>query len=823
MRTRLQREVARELRSAGKHPNAALSCLCREAGAEGMVLIRNEGGILPLGGGERISVFGRIQREYYKSGTGSGGKVRVPYVTNILDALREKETVTVNEKLASVYANFVAEHPFVHGQGWAQDPLCQQEMPLTEALVKEARAVSDVALVIIGRTSGEDQDNTATPGSYYLTEEEETMLSLVTAAFDRVCVVLNIGNLMDFTWLDRYPVGAVLLAWQGGMEGGDATADVLVGDAFPSGKLTDTVALTVDDYPAVAGFEQKKQIYAEDVYCGYRYFESFAPERVRYPFGFGLSYTSFSVETRGVTLRAAKEGHLIRVRVRVKNTGLLAGKEVVQVYLGAPMGKLGKPARVLAAFAKTKRLLPGAAQSLVLCLRLEDFASYDDSGVTGHRSAWLLEAGQYRIYVGTDVRTAAEMASFEVPEVLVGQCEEALSPVQSFDRLIRTPDGGRATAPVPTRSYDLAARIAARRPQELTPAGKHMLAEVRDGSASAEAYIAGFEDADLCRLVCGLGPHVPLGAPGNCGVFGGASRALYESGMPLASTANGPSGLRVDIDYCTTCVPNGTMLGCTWNPALIERIYGLVGVEMAAYDVDILLGPGVNLHRCPLCGRNFEYFSEDPYLTGVMAVAVARGVRSAGGDVAIKHFVCNEREDHRSWLDSVVSERAARELYLKPFEMAVKDGATRTVMTSYNMVNGLHASSNYDLCTTILRREWGFRGIVMTDWWALENRDGETESKVRLSLMVPTGNDVFMCAEKPAEMVEELLTALREGRLTRGELQAACVRLARYLATCPAYDALARVRAEGGEVPYMLESEAGEALDAAGIHEKYGL
>ena len=313
--------------------------LARQAAAEGAVLLKNDDQALPLKK-ETISVFGRIQFHYYKSGTGSGGLVNAKYVVGITDALLEEENLSVNEELAEVYRSWIAEHPFDQGCGWAQEPWCQEEMPLEEKLVEEAAAKSDAAVIVIGRTAGEDRDASAEKGSYLLTDLEEDMLSKVCRAFERVIVVLNVGNIIDMKWVDKYRPSAVLYTWQGGQEGGHSVADVLTGRVNPCGKLADTIAYDISDYPSTENFGGDTfDLYTEDIYVGYRYFETFARDKVLYPFGFGLSYTGF-----GITCSPAehRDGETI-VRVKVTNTGALPGKEVVQVYVNPPQGKLGKP------------------------------------------------------------------------------------------------------------------------------------------------------------------------------------------------------------------------------------------------------------------------------------------------------------------------------------------------------------------------------------------------------------------------------------------------------------------------------------------------
>ena len=385
----------------------------RTAAAEGAVLIKNEGQVLPIREGEKISIFGRTQIDYYRSGTGSGGAVNVEYTTNLLDGLKSNKKVAVNEELAKIYEDWIKKNPFDDGGGgWAAEPWNQKEMPLDEKTVKAARDKSEKGIVVIGRTAGEDQDNADVPGSYQLTQEEKDMIEIVCNYFDKVIVVLNVAGIIDMSWMNpentkKSPKG-VIYVWQGGIEGGNAAADVLTGDVTPSGKLTDTIAYSITDYPSTSNYGGDiKNYYQEDIYVGYRYFETFCPQKVQFEFGYGLSYTDFNIHTKEVKLVTKKSEECIHLEVEVTNIGEeFSGKEVVQVYYQAPQGKLGKPVKELAAFEKTKTLQPGESECLTLCIPVNNMASYDDSGITGYGSSYVLEEGDYHIYVGNSVKNA---------------------------------------------------------------------------------------------------------------------------------------------------------------------------------------------------------------------------------------------------------------------------------------------------------------------------------------------------------------------------------------------------------------------------------
>ncbi len=762
--------------------------LCRRAAADGAVLLKNEGGLLPLAAGTRVALFGRIQTDYYKSGTGSGGLVNVEHVPSVLEALRAEPLLAVDEELAGVYEAWVAEHPFDNGHGWGTEPWSQEEMPLEPAVVAAAAKRNEVAVVILGRTAGEDRDNSLTEGSYLLSKGEAAMLEAVTGAFDRVAVLLNVGNMIDVSFADR--VNAVMYLWQGGANGAPAAADLLCGRAAPAGRLPDTQLLTMEGHPADADFGDPKQVlYTDDIYVGYRYFETFAPERVQYPFGFGLSYTAFAV-----AYAAERTDDTVTVTATVTNTGARDGREVVQVYYAAPCGKLGNPARQLAGFAKTGVLKPGESEMLTVTVPLVSLAAYDDAGVTGYRSCYVREAGVHAVYAGTDVREAREVLRWtqDTTEV-VRRLREALAPVTPFDRLCAEPDGDGVRAvyrPTPLRTVNTAERIAAELPKTWDYTGDRgiRLRDVAEGRHTVEELVAQMSDTDLCAMVCGEGMNSPKVTPGTGGVFGGTTAALRGLGIPPVCVTDGPSGLRLDDGSQATAFPNGTLLAATWDEALVQELYAIAGDEMRHYRVDMLLGPGMNLHRHPLCGRNFEYFSEDPVLTGKIGAAITRGIAESGVGSTIKHFCANNQETHRYDVDAVISERALREVYLRGFEIAVHEGGTLGIMTTYNAVNGRWNASQYDLTTTILRGEWGYTGFVMTDWWAKSNEEGGEASQYHLKDMVRAGNDVYMVCPDALSQPHDLMQGLDEGKLTRGELQRCAANLVRYALGTPAFE-----------------------------------
>ncbi len=751
----------------------------REMVAEGLVLLKNDNKALPLKQGETVSVFGRMQNHYYKSGTGSGGMVNVAKVVGILDALNECKDVNVNQKLAETYAAWDKEHPVELGLGWGQEPWSQAEMPVIEELVQEAAGESDSAIVIIARTAGEDKDNTLEKGAFMLTDIETDMLRLVRENFQKMVVLLNVGGLIDMSFLDTISPDACMYVWQGGMFGGYGVVDVLVGDVSPSGKLTDTIAYDIKDYPAYDNFGgEERNFYAEDIYVGYRYFETFAKDKVRYPFGYGLSYTDFKIGVKHASLDFEKG--VANICVKVTNTGKRLGKEVVQVYGEMPQGRLGKPSRVLIDFAKTKELVPGLSDELKFEIPLDRMASFDDSGATGHRNCYVLEAGDYTIHVGNSIRNTTECLFFELAETVeLQKLQEALAPYEKFDRMKPFCDeNGRMLIEyeeTPLVTVDMYDRREQELPEEIPVTGDKgiTLLDVREGKATMDEFIAQFDDENLACFVRGEGMGSSLVTAGTASAFAGVSPNLIAHKIPSVCCDDGPSGMRLDSGMKAFSLPNGTLCGCSFNRELNTRLYALLGLEMTANKVEVLLGPGMNIHRYPLNGRNFEYFSEDPYLTGSIATAQLEGLKSSGVSGTIKHFCGNNQEYHRHTMDSVISQRALREIYLKGFGIAVKSGYADSVMTTYGLVNGLYTAGSYDLNTTILRNEWGFTGVVMTDWWASINRRGMEPDANDFATMIQAQNDMYMCCPDGSKNMggDNVLEALHDGRILRAELQ----------------------------------------------------
>ena len=763
--------------------------LARQTVAEGCVLLENKDQILPLKKGEHVAVFGRMAFHYYKSGLGSGGLVNTRYVTGIMDALKENKEILLDEKLIKIYTDWILENPYDEGQGWGRVPWSQKEMKVTEEMLDCARD-NDVSMIIIGRTAGEDQDNNAKAGSYYLTETEEDMIRRVCEVSKRTVVVLNVGNIIDMRWVKKYQPQAVLYVWQGGQEGGSGVADVLTGKICACGKLPDTIAADINDYPSTANFgDPFKNYYKEDIYVGYRYFETFAKDKVLYPFGYGLSYTTFEIKAKISENTKDK----FKVAIVVRNTGNVKGKEVVQVYVKVPQGKLGNPEKKLVGFVKTKELKPGEKEEICIVVSKYDMASYDDSGITGYKSCYVLEEGTYEIFAGSDVRSAEMAGCYEEKFCVVEKLQESYAPVEKFKRMkaVLMPDGTyqAVTEDVPVRTVDPQKRRKEKMPEELAYTGDrgYKLVDVLDKKVTMDEFVAQIREDDLIAMFRGEGMCSPKVTAGTAAAFGGVTESLRTLGIPVGCCADGPSGIRMDCGTKAFSLPNGTLLGSTFNTKLVGELYEMVGQELRLNKIESLLGPGMNIHRNPLNGRNFEYISEDPILTGRICAAQVKAMGKWGIGSTVKHFCANNQEVGRSTSDSVISERCLREIYLKGFEIAVKEGGARSVMTTYGSVNGLWTAGSYDLCTTILREEWGFEGIVMTDWWAKANYEGHGPEVSVKAPMIAAQNDLYMVvndakANPENDDVEEML---RAGKITLGELQRNASNILRFLIKSP--------------------------------------
>lgn len=763
--------------------------LSKEAAKEGMVLLKNDKKVLPFAKGTKLALFGKASFDYVKGGGGSGD-VTVSYTRNLYEGLTmQKDKVSVMTELSDFYReNVKAQYKEGRVPGMTVEP----EIP--EELLQKAKAYTDTAVITICRFSGEGWDrksvvNTENKniwaseeemakrsaeifenGDFYLTEAEKKMVEKVKSNFAKVVLVMNVGGMVDSSWfVQDEDIQSVLLAWQGGIEGGLAAAELLVGEGNPSGKLVDTFAKELADYPSTEGFHESEKYvdYKDDIYVGYRYFETIpgAKDKVNYCFGYGLSYTDFSISAGN----AYEEAGSIYVPVVVTNIGKKAGKEVVQLYFSAPQGKLGKPAKQLAAFQKTRLLQAGESQSMVLSFAVEDMASYDDLGKV-KMSAYVLEAGEYHFFVGNSVRDVVELTYvYQVEQnIVTKQLTKKLAPTSLKERMcadgtmeplpMTEPVDTDANALAPLKVEEMEGYAPAQRARERFHLWRdtlqekhHFLKEVAEGKLSLDEFMIQLSEEQLADL---------LGGQPNTGVantFGFGN--LPEYGVPNVMTADGPAGLRIspECGVCTTSWPCATQLACTWNEELVYQVGVAGGEEVKENNIAVWLTPAVNIHRSPLCGRNFEYYSEDPFVAGKLAAAMVKGIQSNHVGACAKHFALNNKETNRKNSDSRASERAIREIYLKAFEIIVKEADPWAIMSSYNIINGRRASENRELLEDVLRGEWNFGGMVTTDWWT----NGEHYKEVL------AGNDVKMATG----FTERLAKAYKEEIITRKDLE----------------------------------------------------
>lgn len=772
--------------------------LSRKAAEEGMVLLENDG-TLPLSKEQPIALFGKASVDYVKGGGGSG-EVYSKYVHSLYDGLKNKG-VSIYEPLISFYKdNINKQYEMGRVPGMTAEPEVSKE------LLEGACAYTDTAIIVIGRFSGEGWDRseiecnneynpweaeTTMPklsgeifpeGDFYLTKEEKQLISTVKTNFKKVIAVVNIGGIIDLRWLKEEGINAALYMGQGGMEGGDAAANILLGTVNPSGRLVDTFAGELEDYPSTAGFHESFDYvnYTEDIYVGYRYFLTLpgADKKIIYPFGYGKSYTSFASNIVAMSLF----DDTFYFTVKVTNTGLKAGKNVVQLYYSAPQGKLLKPARELGDFAKTKNLQPGESQVLTLSVSKYKMASFDDLGKVKD-ACYVLEKGEYRFCLGNDSLDVAKVDCVwnnEQDEV-ISELTHKLSPVELKARMLA--DGTFEELPLSNHKDINESVITKMKPgteEGLTPKvqgrdsyclanpfkkGAHTFDEVAEGKITLDEFVDQLSLDEIMHLVGGQ-PNT-----GVANTFGFGN--LPEYGVPNAMTADGPAGVRIapQTGISTTAFPCATLLACTWNTHLLTQVGKAGGEELKENNLAVWLTPAINIHRNPLCGRNFEYYSEDPLVAGKLAAALVVGIQSNHVGASVKHFACNNKETNRKHSDSRVSERALREIYLKAFEIVVKEAKPYTIMSAYNAINGERASESHDLLTGILRDEWGYEGMVTSDWWTRGEHYKESNA----------GNDLKMGNGFP----DRLKSADEKGALDHEQLK---LNAKRILATILKFD-----------------------------------
>lgn len=745
--------------------NAELSM---KAATEGMVLLENKDNALPIEGKGKIALFGGGAYETVKGGTGSGD-VNQRYTVSIYDGFKNAGYEITSEKWIDNYAKLWNEGNAKFQKNW-MNSFTQPDPEVTDEDINTAKEGTDTAIYVISRISGEGKDRKAEKGDYYLTDTEYNNIKKMAASFKNSIVVLNVGGIIDTSFFKEINgLDSMLLMSQGGMEGGTALVKVLNGEVTPSGKLTDTWAANYNDYPSSKTFssndgDSKQEDYTDDIYVGYRYFDTFGVTPA-YEFGYGSSYTTFDTKVEGITADKDK----VTVKAKVTNTGAkYLGKEVVEVYFSAPKVNIEKPYQELAAYAKTDTLAPGQSQIVTVSYNTTDMSSYNEK-----KAAYEMEKGNYYVRVGNSSRNTHVGAVLNLDDsVITEQLSNQLEPDKRINTLtnigqkpytydsedteitkapviklsaneLNLKDGNNAskyndekvTTYVPSNISDeelkkLQGNGAYKQEFKKVDVKENAtLLDVYNNKITMEQFVAGMSNDELAEIVNGIGmatdqanDQAKKGAAGQT-----TGKYLEKYGIPEIILTDGPAGIRISqsyedkdknkhYQYCTAW-PVGSDLAQTWNTDIVQSVGEAIGEEMLEYGMTLWLAPGMNIHRNPLCGRNFEYYSEDPYLTGTMGAAATKGVQSKPGiGVTIKHFATNNQENDRTSENNTVSERALREIYLKGFEIAVKNAQPMAIMSSYNKLNGKYTGANYDLCTNITRGEWNFKGIIMTDW-----------------------------------------------------------------------------------------------------------
>ncbi len=774
--------------------------LARRAAAEGFVLLKNEGHFLPVEKNSKIALYGAGAVKTIKGGTGSGD-VNERDCVSICQGMKQAGFIITSEKWLDSYAALydqarlewkeaimkrVEEYDGNFFRAYSSIPFT---MPCGSPLDMEAARAddADTAVFVLSRIAGENKDRHDEAGDYYITEEEKALLSQVSEAYENIVLVINTGGLVDLAFTEEFTnIRSILQFMQAGQEGGSAFADVITGEVTPSGKMTDSWAMTYGDYPNSCTFSYKNgntdtEKYEEGIYVGYRYFDTFDIP-VRYCFGYGLSYTEFDICPGSITVDGmGTEKPEVTARAAVKNNGSqYSGREVVQVYVSCPQGRLPKEYRRLAGFGKTRLLKPQETQDMKITFPLYQLASYSEE-----RSAWILEAGTYGIWTGNSLNDARLAGTLTLDEdAVMVQCSHICELKEELKELV--PDEAKMRA----KEEKWLKEAESLKVQNIAIKAEDILTETVEYSSIPDEFsgrageiVNTLSEEQLIQLATGdpgKGQGNALGSagltvPGAAAETSGAA-ALEPWNVASMVLADGPAGLRLNKTYQVvdgkikqedflksfeggffapesekegttyyqfcTAIPVGTLLAQTWDTELVNEIGEMIGHEMELFNVTLWLAPGMNIHRNPLCGRNFEYYSEDPLLAGIMASAMTLGVQKVPGcGTTIKHFACNNQEDNRMGSDSVLSERTLREIYLKGFEIAVKNAQPMSMMTSYNMINGVHAANSYDVCTKAARDEWGFAGAIMTDWTTTTD---STRGICTAAGCMRAGNDMVM-------------------------------------------------------------------------------
>lgn len=788
-------------------PNGAVSKreeenlhLAYEAACEGIVLLKNDGA-LPLKT-KKVALYGPGAAKTVKGGTGSG-EVNERHVVSVLEGLENRGFhVTTKDWVESYEEYYLRVRRRYRRQKVANilkpgsNILYENfRMPCGPEIRKTDDA--DTCIYVLSRQAGEGGDRRAEAGDYYVTEEEKAAIGYCAAHYENFVLLLNCGSSMDMGFAREIPgINAVLYICQPGSQGGNAVADILSGTVTPGGKLTDSWAKRYEDIPFAADYsylngDLQNENYREGIFVGYRYFDSFGVEPA-YPFGFGMSYTTFQMEGK-----ACLQGSRVSVDVTVKNTGNFSGKEVAQLYVSAP-GQ-NREYQSLAALGKTKLLSPGEEETLTL--------AFDPAALAFFREAdncFMLEQGEYVLRLGNSSRNTAAVAVVELGEAVTVSRHLPICPLQSPLQELTAPKRKPETlADVPHLVWDVSAFETA----------DYTVPSEETQDRQVEKFLDGLTTKEMVDIVVGVGQ---IGAKKRFdlpGSVGNTTSKFWDRGLANAPLCDGPAGLRISrhntitkkgrilpvevtlsaysfipkfirkhlmgnpekqqsLYQYATAFPVTTVLAQSWNADLLEQVGAAVAREMEEFGCTYWLAPAVNIHRNPLCGRNFEYFSEDPRLTGLLAAAMTKGVQKIPGHYAtVKHFACNNQENNRTHVSGNVSQRALREIYLRAFEPVVRQGKVQAVMTSYNRLNGVYTPNSYDLCTVVLRQEWGFEGVVMTDWYSTNPRQGDN------ALALAVGNDLIMPGGRYFK--RKIFRGLRKGTVTEADIRRCCGRVVR--------------------------------------------
>lgn len=823
----------------------------RKTVGEAAVLLQNKGA-LPLQGPGKIALFGNAARKTIKGGTGSGD-VNSRYVVNIEKGLEnEGFTITTKKWLDEydVHIKQAKEEYFAYIHKIAEErkiaPICaQMDMPFYEksmTLIKDEHikdAGTDIAIYALSRNSGEGSDRFNVPGDYYLLDDEIKNIAFLGKHFKQLIVLLNIGGVIDAKQIDSIEgVNAILYISQCGNQTGNIVADLLLGKVSPSGRLSTTWAQDYNDYPFSNEFSHQNgnwddEYYKEGIYVGYRYFDRFNVTP-KYCFGYGLGYSTFSIENPQVEAN----NEFITVKVTVKNTGSkYSGKEVVQVYVSAPNGHIDKPFQVLVGFGKSKLLAPGESEEVTVKCPIRYCASY-----CVEHSRWALEEGTYIVRVGNSSRTTCACAKIELDKLVVLEQMKKVIPTENIEEIsvkgvtpYRPPNEEselKNAKVIKLSSSSFKTRTIEYHPntklEDKHKDHKITMQEVIAGKYTVEELVAQLTVPEMASMAVGKIAKEVESAIGQAsalvpGAAGETSAILENRGVNALVLADGPAGLRLtphfrtdskgvlrkggmmigdlvteiepaqpgDIDwyqYCTA-IPIATMLANSWDMHMLEEMGKIIGSEMEKFHVHLWLAPGMNIHRNPLCGRNFEYFSEDPVLSGLCALNEMKGVQSFPGlGVTLKHFFCNNNEDNRMFINEHVNERAMREIYLRNFQIPVEEGKPYSIMTSYNLVNGVHAANHKPVLHDVVHTEWGYEGLIMTDWFTSSETSymfSKPNPKYPFSSSkecINAGNDLQMpgCQQNEDDIIE----GVQKGEVPIENLQACVVRVLRCCYLC---------------------------------------